>query len=283
MMGEEGYVIGVDSGSTYTKGVVMHVDGRIVATDITMTGIRILESANRLYHALLEKTGLSESDIAYVVGTGYGRYQITFGHMQVTEISAHGLAAHYLFPRTHTVLDMGGQDTKAIRINDKGEVIDFTMNDKCAAGTGRFIEAAARALGLDLRQASEIALNAKRPVKITSTCTVFAETEVLEHLAAGERLEDILYGAYLGIATRSVGLLRRVGVEPEVTFQGGVSLNKGMVKAVEELLHMKVNTSPLTMYGGAIGAALYGIKRLTGKEEIVMPTAARAPREVESA
>ncbi len=271
MMGEEGYVIGADSGSTYTKGAIFDINGKLIATAITMTGIKIVESANTVYRMLLEKAGIDESNVAYVVGTGYGRFQITYGHAQVTEISAHGLAAHYLFPKTRTVLDMGGQDTKAIKINEKGEVVDFSMNDKCAAGTGRFIEAAARALGLDLKQASEIALNSKKPVKITSTCTVFAETEVLEHLTMGERLEDILYGAYLGIAVRSVGLLRRVGVEPEITFQGGVSLNKGMVKAVEEVLHMKVNTSPLTMYGGAIGAALYGLKRLTRKEDIVAP------------
>ena len=255
------YVAGVDSGSTYTKAALMDDEGNLIATAITMTGARINESANKVFDEVLAKAGVSKGDVVYVVGTGYGRFSITFGNTQVTEISCHARGAHYLFPRTRTVLDMGGQDTKAIRINERGEVVDFVMNDKCAAGTGRFIEGVARALGLDLREVGLLSLKSSNPVKISSTCAVFAETEVLEHLSWGRSIEDILYGVHKAMATRAVGLLRRVGIEPELTFTGGVSQNPGVVRCLEEILGMKVNTHPLTMYCGAIGAALYALDK----------------------
>jgi predicted CoA-substrate-specific enzyme activase len=256
------YVAGIDAGSTYTKAVILDESNNIISRAITMTGARIVEAADKVYEMALENSGLRDGDVIYVVGTGYGRFKITFGDIQITEISCHAKGAHYLFPNTRTVLDMGGQDTKAIRINDKGEVIDFCMNDKCAAGTGRFIEGAARALGLSLDEVGELALRSKTPTKISSTCAVFAETEVLEQLAWGNKIEDILYGVNYSMATRAIGLLRRVGIEPEVTFTGGVSLNMGMVRCLEEQLGMKINRSELTMYCGAIGAALFANERV---------------------
>jgi predicted CoA-substrate-specific enzyme activase len=256
------YVAGIDAGSTYTKAVVMDDKNKIVSTAITMTGIRIIEAANKVFDLVVEKAGLSRKDVVYLVGTGYGRFKITFGNIQITEISCHAKGAHYLFPGTRTVLDMGGQDTKAIRINDKGEVIDFCMNDKCAAGTGRFIEGAARALGLSLDEVGEFSLRSENPVQISSTCAVFAESEVLDQLAWGNKIEDILYGVHLSMASRSIGLLRRVGIEPEITFTGGVSLNVGMVRCLEEILGMRINRSPLTMYCGAIGAALFANEKV---------------------
>ena len=263
------YVAGIDAGSTYTKAAVMDDENNLIGTAITMTGVRINQAADKVFEMVLSKTGLSESDVVFVVGTGYGRFKITFGDTQVTEISCHAKGAHFLFPNTRTVLDMGGQDTKAIRINEKGEVIDFVMNDKCAAGTGRFIEGAAKALGLELSQVGPISLTSRNPTKISSTCAVFAESEVLEQLAWGHSIEDILYGVHLSIANRSIGLLRRVGIVPEITFTGGVSLNDGMAKALEELLGMKVNRSPLTMYCGAIGAALFANERVLIKQKTV--------------
>ena len=249
------YFGGVDAGSTYTKAVLLDSEGKPAATALDMTGINIVKAIDRVYRALLEKARVSEEEVGYVVGTGYGRYKVTFGNSQVTEISCHAKGAHTLFPKTRTVLDMGGQDTKAIRINERGEVVDFSMNDKCAAGTGRFIEGSARALGLSLAEVGEISMKSTKPIKISSTCAVFAEMETQEQLAWGNSLEDILYGVHVSIASRSIGLLRRVGIEPEVTFTGGVSLNRGMVKCIEEQLGSGVNTSPMTMFCGAMGAA----------------------------
>ena len=262
------YVAGVDAGSTYTKAALVDDEGNLVATAILMTGVKIVEAARKVYAEVLRQTGVTEDRVKFLVGTGYGRYNTTFGHLQVTEISCHAKGAHYLFPNTRTVLDMGGQDTKAIRINERGEVIDFCMNDKCAAGTGRFIEGAAKVLGLSLKEVGELSLKGKKPVKISSTCAVFAETETMEQLAWGNSVEDVLYGVHVSMATRSIGLLRRVGIVPELTFTGGVSQNVGMVKALEEQLNMKINTSPLTMYCGAIGAALFGLEKLRAAQEV---------------
>lgn len=251
------YFAGIDAGSTYTKGALVDDRGALVETTVDMTGINIVTATKKAYAQLLEKAGVSEGQVAYVIGTGYGRYRITFGNTQVTEISCHAKGAHALFPGTRTVLDMGGQDTKAIRVNDRGELVDFCMNDKCAAGTGRFIEGSARVLGLSLKQVGTLSMNSSNPVKVSSTCAVFAETETQEQLAWGNKLEDVLYGIHVSIATRSIGLLRRVGIDPEITFTGGVSQNPGMIRCLEEQLGQKLNTSPLTNFCGALGAALF--------------------------
>jgi predicted CoA-substrate-specific enzyme activase len=157
---------------------------------------------------------------------------------------------------------MGGQDTKAIRIQPGGDVLDFCMNDKCAAGTGRFLQSAAAALDLDLGEIGSIALAGSRPVKISTTCTVFAENEVLSWLARDKRIEDILAGVHRSIATRSIALLRRVGTEEEITFTGGVTRNEAMVAVLEEMLETSLNVSPESHYMGALGAALFGLERL---------------------
>ncbi len=230
-----------------------------------MTGVNLVAATNDVYRILLDSAGVSRDDVACLVGTGYGRYNIKFGHLMITEISCHAKGAHHLFPGTRTVLDMGGQDTKAIRTNDLGEVADFCMNDKCAAGTGRFIEGSARVLGLSLKEVGETSLRSTRPVQVSSTCAVFAESETLELLAWGHPLEDILYGVHSSIATRAIGLLQRVGIEPELTFTGGVSLNPGMVRCLEEQLGVKLNTDEMTMFCGAIGAALFGLERMASE------------------
>ncbi len=261
MQASRSYYAGIDAGSTYTKGALVDDRGNIVGTAVDMTGVNIVTASKKIYGLLLDKTGMNESDVAYVVGTGYGRYRITFGNTQVTEISCHAKGAHLLYPNTHTVLDMGGQDTKAIRVNAHGEVMDFSMNDKCAAGTGRFIEGSARVLGLKLQEVGELSLRSTNPVKISSTCAVFAETETQEQLAWGHSLEDVLYGIHASMATRAIGLLRRVGIEPEITFTGGVSMNPGMIRALEEQLGQRLNHDGKTMYCGAIGAAIFALER----------------------
>jgi predicted CoA-substrate-specific enzyme activase len=160
------------------------------------------------------------------------------------------------------VIDMGGQDTKAIRVSPAGEILDFCMNDKCAAGTGRFLGAAASALDIPLPDLGPTALRGERPVKISTTCTVFAESEVLSWLGKGKKIEDILLGVHQSIATRSVGLLRRVGIEPEVTFTGGVARNRAMIEALQDKLGAAVNVSDESHYMGALGAALFALDHI---------------------
>ncbi|MDP6343582.1 MAG: acyl-CoA dehydratase activase, partial [Alphaproteobacteria bacterium] len=185
--------------------------------------------------------------------------KVTFGDTQVTEISCHGRGAVHMFPGTRTVLDMGGQDSKAISVQPSGEIVDFCMNDKCAAGTGRFLGAAANALEIPLDDLGPTALESERPVRISTTCTVFAEAEVLAWLGKGKTVEDILWGVHQSIAARTFGLLRRVGIEDEITFTGGVALNVGMIKAMEDKLEKKLNVSGESHYMGALGAALFAM------------------------
>jgi predicted CoA-substrate-specific enzyme activase len=207
----------------------------------------------------LDNAGLSRDNICFTVATGYGRYRVTFGDLQVTEISCHARGALAEFPATHTVLDIGGQDTKAIRIGDSGEVTDFAMNDKCAAGTGRFLGAASFALELPLSELGPLALQATAPVKITTTCTVFAESEIIGHLSRGHRPEDVLLGMHHSIASRCASLVRRVGLASELTFTGGVSRNVAMVALIEDVLGTPLNVSSRAQLMGAIGAGLYAL------------------------
>jgi len=251
------YAAGVDVGSTQTKAVIIDEDRRIVGRSLLDTGANVIQAAETAYVAALDLGEVDEEEVEYIVGTGYGRYRVTFGNTQVTEISCHGRGAVHLFPNTRTVVDMGGQDTKAISVNPQGEIVDFCMNDKCAAGTGRFLGAAAAALDIPLDDLGEVSLRSDRPIKISTTCTVFAESEVLAWIGKGKKIEDILWGVHKSIASRSASLMRRVGIEDEVTFTGGVSLNEGMVKALEERIGTKLNISDDCHYMGALGAALF--------------------------
>ncbi|MBI4350239.1 MAG: 2-hydroxyglutaryl-CoA dehydratase [Elusimicrobia bacterium] len=255
------YGAGVDVGSTQTKAVVMDENRKVLGQAIIPTGANVIKAAEKAFPIAVKAAGLHPQDIAYVVGTGYGRYKVTFGQSQITEISCHARGAHFLFPGTRTVLDMGGQDTKAIRIGPAGDVIDFSMNDKCAAGTGRFLAAAAEAAGLGLDEIGPISLKGTRPVKLTTVCTVFVESDILSYLVQGKKIEDILSGVHKAIATRTLSLAARVGVDPEITFTGGVSRNVGMVQALEERLGLKINISPDAHLAGAIGAALFAVEK----------------------
>jgi predicted CoA-substrate-specific enzyme activase len=197
------YAAGVDVGSTQTKAVIIDESKRIVSRALRPTGANVIRAAQDAFNEALTSGDLREEEVEFVVGTGYGRYKVTFGNTQVTEISCHGRGAVHMFPRTHTVIDMGGQDTKAIRVAPTGEIVDFCMNDKCAAGTGRFLGAASTALDIPLDQLGPTALRGERPVKISTTCTVFAESEVLSWLGKGKKIEDILLGVHQSIAARS--------------------------------------------------------------------------------
>ncbi len=254
-------VAGVDIGSTTAKCALIE-DGKVVGRSLNPVGVELVKDAERALALALSDSGRERRDVRAVTGTGYGRFKVTFGQFTVTEIGCHAKGAHFLFPATRVVLDIGGQDTKAIKVDANGVVIDFAMNDKCAAGTGRFLDVCAGALGYDVSEIGPLSLGARRPVKVTNTCTVFAESEVSSYVARGKDPKDILAGLYGSIVSRSLSLLQRVGVEPEVTFTGGVSRNEGMVRTLRARLGLPVNVSPLSQFVGAIGAALYGLERL---------------------
>jgi len=269
-------VSGVDVGSTTSKAVVLDERRGIVGTSLLPTGANVVRAAERAFREALTAAKRDEEEAAYVIGTGYGRYKVSFGDDQVTEIGCHARGAHFLFPDTRTIVDIGGQDTKAIRINDRGEVLDFCMNDKCAAGTGRFLDACANVLGMSLEEIGPASLRSEKALRITNVCTVFVESEIISQLSRGEKVEDILRGVHQAIAGRTAGLVRRVGTNPAVTFTGGVSRNGGMVKSLEEKLAVAVNVSPLSQWMGALGAALIALERVEGGAVRRVPAAGGA-------
>jgi len=255
---------GVDVGSTQTKAVLMSDNGgtHIVARALVDTGANVQKAAERAFDKCCREAGAPSSEVGFVVGTGYGRYKISFGNAQMTEISCHARGAGFLCPGTRTVIDMGGQDSKAISVGPAGEVLDFVMNDKCAAGTGRFLANAAEVMGISLDEIGPLSLQAMRPVKIATVCTVFVESDILSYLAQGKKAEDILGGVHMAIAKRTLSLARRVNIEPEVTMTGGVALNCGMVSALEEVLGRKMMISPDAHFIGAVGAGLFALEKL---------------------
>ncbi len=255
------YGAGVDVGSTQTKAVIVDEQHRIVARALIATGANVSRASERAFLDACAAAGIPREAVGCVVGTGYGRYKVTFGDTQITEITCHARGAHALFPGTRTVIDMGGQDTKAIKVAPDGSVVDFSMNDKCAAGTGRFLSAAADVTGLSLDEIGPRSLEARAPVRLTSVCTVFVESDIMSYLAQKKSVADILGGVHKAIATRTMALVRRVGVEDEVTFTGGVARNVGMVRALEAVLGRPLNVSPDAHFMGALGAALFALER----------------------
>jgi predicted CoA-substrate-specific enzyme activase len=254
----------VDVGSTQTKAVIVGDDGgiRVLGHALVDTGANVQRAAENGFLAACRESGVEPESVGFVVGTGYGRYKITFGNTQMTEISCHARGAHHLFPSTRTVIDMGGQDSKAISVGEHGEVLDFVMNDKCAAGTGRFLANAAEVLGIGLDEIGPLSLRARHPVKITTVCTVFVESDILSYLAQGKKAEDVLGGVHLAIARRTVSLARRVPIEPGITMTGGVSRNTGMVRALEQVLGTEMQVGPDAHFAGALGAALFAIEKM---------------------
>ncbi|MCQ3923802.1 MAG: 2-hydroxyglutaryl-CoA dehydratase [Rhodocyclaceae bacterium] len=250
------YVAGVDVGSTQTKAVIVDENRNIVGRALLDMETSMVTVAEDAFRAALDNAGAAESDVVWVAGTGYGRYKITFGKEQITEISCHARGAVTLFPLTRTVIDIGGQDTKAIRVGPDGKVEDFTMNDKCAAGTGRFLGAASYALEMPLSELGPLALKSTNPV------------------AKGILPEDVLMGVHQAITSRCVSLARRVGIEPEVTFTGGVSRNQAMVKLLEAQLGMPINVSQDAHFCGALGAALFSHDRMFGEGAKAAPAMA---------
>jgi len=230
-------------------------EGRMLAYVVGQTGAEHRLRANKLMEDTLHKAGLPLSDIAYIISTGYGRVNVPFADKQVTELTCHAKGVAALFPDVKTAIDIGGQDAKVLKIKN-GRLVDFLTNDKCAAGTGRFLEVAAETLGLELNEMGRISLQTDTPVKINSLCTIFAQQEIISRLSAGEALPDILAGVYIAIATRVVKLARQLKVEVPVVFTGGVAKNVGMVKAMQDVLGVPVLIPDEPLITGCLGAAI---------------------------
>ena len=255
------FVVGLDSGSTSTNAVVMNEAREIVASVVIRTGAKAGASAERAYREVLERAGITPDQIACTIATGYGRVSIPFADENVTEISCHGRGAHYFNPAVRTILDIGGQDSKAIHVNAAGEVTDFAMNDKCAAGTGRFLEMIARSLEISLDELGPAALESKKHLEIASMCSVFAESEVISLIANNEEKPDIAAGVCRAVAGKAYSLMRRVGLEGAYMMTGGVAQNPGVVRAVEELIGEKLFICDDPEIVGATGAALLALEK----------------------
>jgi predicted CoA-substrate-specific enzyme activase len=255
---------GVDVGSTQTKAVLMTENGgrTILARALVDTGANVRKAAENAFLLACHNAEIPPTEVGFVVGTGYGRYNISFGNAQLTEISCHARGAHFICPSTRTVIDMGGLDAKAISVGSDGQVLDFVMNDKCAAGTGRFLANAADVMGIGLDEIGPLSQQASRPVRIATVCTVFVESDILSYLAQGKKGEDIMAGVHLAIAKRTLSLARRVPIEPDITMTGGVARNIGMVRALEEVLGSRMQVSPDAHFMGAIGAAVFALEKM---------------------
>jgi len=246
---------GIDIGSITAKAAIVE-DGKILGTKIIFTGYNAEAAGVKVYEEALAESGLDRSSIDKIVSTGYGRNSVAFADKTFTEIMAHAAGAHFLNPKIRTIIDIGGQDSKAMALDDKGKVKNFMMNDKCAAGTGRFLEVMARALEVDLDEFGAMSLQSERPSKISSLCTVFAESEVISLIARGEKRADIIAGIHESIAARVSSMLARIGVTEPVMITGGVARNRGVVAALESKLSVTIAVSPHAQVNGAIGAAV---------------------------
>ncbi|MHA1276718.1 MAG: acyl-CoA dehydratase activase [Candidatus Helarchaeota archaeon] len=254
---------GIDIGSLTTKALVMN-GAEIKGYIVLKSGHLYDEAGNNAYKLCLEKCNLTKEDIAYIVGTGYGRALISFANENITEITCHARGVNYFFSDAHTVIDIGGQDSKAIRIGEKGKVLDFVMNDKCAAGTGRFLEVMQKALNIEsLNAMGELSLESEKPAKISSMCTVFAESEVISLFAQKKaKKKDIVAGLHTAIAKRITGMVNRLGkVQEKIVFCGGVAKNDGVKKALEQELRKKLYRPEDPQITGALGAALLAQER----------------------
>ena len=251
------YVLGIDVGSASSKAVVFK-DGVFYAGTAVQAGTGT-SGPDRVLKDILTSTGLTMNDIKRTIATGYGRFSLDFADKQISEISCHAKGVHYVFPKARTILDIGGQDLKAIAIDNKGTVQNFYMNDKCAAGTGRFLEMMARTMEMDLDQMSEAGLTYKEDITISSMCTVFAESEVVSLIAQNKETDDIVHGLNKAVASKTAALAKRVGGEERYMMTGGVSKNKGLVKTLEEKLGTTLVISDKAQLCGALGAALFAM------------------------
>ena len=269
------YTAGLDIGSTYTKAVIVGEDGAILGRGMEPTGFKLVQAAERALARALDAAGLGRDAVAYLVTTGFGRHQAGMGDVSVTDLTAAARGASHYFPNTRTILDVGGQTMKASRLGADSKVQSFRLNDKCAAGTGAFLEKTARYMGYSTDEIGPLVATSKAPVSISGVCAVFAESEVINQLSEGAAPADIMHGAIVSLVDRSMQLMKRVRMEPEFTLVGGILRFERMVRVVEGALSASVNVLPgdLVQYTAAFGAALLGQRRL---RRLAADTAARA-------
>lgn len=248
------YTAGIDIGSISTKAVLMQA-GRVLASRVIFTGYNAEGAGKKVFDLVLEDLHLQPSEVGRVVATGYGRKGVSFADKAITEIMCHAAGARLLNPRIRSVIDIGGQDSKAILLDDTGRVVNFAMNDKCAAGTGRFLEVMARALEVELDEFGRLSLMAAEPSKISSLCTVFAESEIISLIARGEKRENIIAGIHESICVRVLAMANRVGLQSPIMMTGGVARNIGVVRAFEKAIGAPMEVSEYAQVNGAIGAA----------------------------
>jgi (R)-2-hydroxyacyl-CoA dehydratese activating ATPase len=250
---------GIDIGSITTKAALID-DGRIIGTRVIFTGYNVEVAARRVFEELLSDFHIEESSIQKIISTGYGRNSVPFADKAMTEIICHGAGAHFLQDNIRTVIDVGGQDSKALIVDTSGMVKDFVMNDKCAAGTGRFLEVMARALEVNLDDFGALSLKAFNPARISSICTVFAESEVISLISKGETRDNIIAGIHESVASRVYAMAQRVKAEQPIMMTGGVAKNIGVVKALEKKFDSHIEVNDLAQVNGAIGAAVLAAK-----------------------
>lgn len=250
------FTLGIDVGSTASKCIILKDGKEIVGKSLIDVGAGT-SGPSRAIEAVLKDANLKKEDLAYTLATGYGRTSLMDGiaDKQMSELSCHAKGAYFLFPNVHTVIDIGGQDVKVLKV-ENGVMTNFQMNDKCAAGTGRFLDVMARVLEVKVSDLGRLGDMSKKQVGISSTCTVFAESEVISQLSMGTDKCDIIAGIHRSVAHRVTGLAHRIGVVPDVVMTGGVAQNHGVVNALRDELGVEIHTSPLTQYNGALGAAL---------------------------
>ena len=249
------YFAGVDIGSTMTKVVLIDTTDSILSAIKGPTGPEHRQLANEVMKRALEQANLRLDDISYIIATGYGRLNVPFADAQITELSCHARGVSSIFLNVRTAIDIGGQDAKCLKINN-GKLIDFVMNDKCAAGTGRFLEVTAATLGIRLEDMGDISLKSTKKVQLSNLCTIFAQQEVVALLSRGEKVEDIIAGLHLALASRVAALARRLKIQPDVVLTGGVAKNIGMVKAMKESLGCELLVPEEPLLTGALGAAI---------------------------
>ncbi len=256
--------VGIDIGSTYTKAAVVDEEGTVAARVSRPTGFNFTRAAEGILEQALEAAGVGRDDIAYIASTGNGRYMVPFRDLAVTELTCHAWAIHNYFPNVRTVLDIGGQTAKAIRVDEVGRVKAFRLNDKCAAGSGAFLEKTVRYMGYEVTDIPQLADGATDPAEVSSVCTVFAESEVINHLAGGRSAEDICAGAVVALAGRAGQLVKRVKPESEYALSGGLTRVPRMKRELEQLLdcEIQVGDDELGVYAGSLGAALLAHRRL---------------------
>lgn len=256
------FTMGIDIGSTSSKAVILEDGIRVAARKVIEVGIGS-EGPDRVFADALSEAGITREEITRVMATGYGRMTFPGADDQASELSCHGKGIHYLIPEARVVIDIGGQDAKVMQINERGALLNFVMNDKCAAGTGRFLDVMAGILSVQTSELAELAAKAEEPLSISSVCTVFAESEVISHLAAGATRSDVAAGIHQSVAKRVAGLGNRIGFRGPIAMSGGVALNAGVVRALEHELGKQIVTHPDAQLAGAYGAAILAFEKET--------------------